>query len=1312
MRVGAEFIPRTCIRFVRAFIANAHPCATRCTYIRVRHFIRAHWLLFVSLLVLTAVALTVARLWVPTLGNYHHEVEAAASKALNRVVTIGRLEATWRGLGPVLKLKNVVINGSAESSGHLDIQEVWISLDIDHYIAEGKVRPSGIDIIGADLGITRDVDGRIFLEGFQGDAGGGSGIDDLLQMHRLSINDSNITITDLKSGEPSRRFSDVTFALINDGYEHTLTGYALLPVELGYRVDVEAELSGKDGNFEQWQGQVYVKGQTLALPEYVARGLPDTMSMQGIADIRLWFDFSSAHLQSVRGEIDAHDVQLENNEGEKPYRFLADTMQGQFGWQRAGEQWQMTLQDFSITQDEEIWETENLSLAGAENKGVNDLRVVTGQIQLDGLGALLRVVPGLTDEHRRLLVDMHPRGDIYDFMLALERTPDTVTVTDFSAGFSDISFQQSDAYPSVSGLAGDVKGTLERGVLTLHSQDARVQYDKLFREALSLSLLHGHIHWQTSGKHLEFSSDSLRMENGDLTLQAAFGVDVPAEDIAPSMHLQLAVEQADMGRISRYLPAKRMRARGVSWLDRSLVSGDIADGTIVINGRLDQIPFDNNEGQLEVRLPVKNAVLDFNKDWSPLVGLDAQVNFTGRSMDILSQQGVIRNASLENVHVRIRDLAKPVLTLTGAVDGQLSVMLAELGSSPLGDTYGGFVDRVDTAGKSTLDLDLRLPLYGKKRDITVSGLIKLADNELRIKESTIALKKIKGTLVFDDSGIRGNNLAAQLYGKPAVVKVWSGKEDSSTHISLDGKLGLLRIIVGEKSALYPAISGNSDWNVELQIKGKPGRGKRANVSLYVNSTLAGTAIDLPAPFGKDSDTLRELSLKADRIDYPEKQLRLRYGNLLDGLLVFAVVDETPELQRGAIRFGGGKTDLPADERLLVSGSLKQINTTAWKPYLGGDSPGLGIPVEYELDVDELEILGHYVRDVSLHMEAAGLVWNIKAGGPSISGDIELTKAAVGFDKVVMNLQRLAVESDSSKEEPADDTEVLPEFFPNLQIVAQQLVYNDIDLGNFQLATEKQLDNSLKLKRLILSSELLEARMSGSWRLQDGQQRSSVDVGVTSGKMDELLKAFGYQESIEGGELSGSMRAAWPGPLWAFSPPLVEGQLDVKIENGQLVDLEPGAAGRVLGLLSLSNLPRRLLIDFSDVFGDGFSFDKINGSFVVEDGDAYTSNLYVKGPAAKIEVSGRVGLAARDYDQLISVTPTVKTPLSLAGTLVGGPVVGAAIIVAETLLEGKIEALNKMVRTQYTLTGPWSDPVFKKIGSSDTSEPVEPAAVEE
>ena len=1262
------------------------------------HFIRAHWLLFVSLVFLTAVALTAARLWVPSLGGYRHELETAASRALNRNVSIGKLEATWRGLGPVLKLRNVVIDGPAGKPGRIDIREVWIRLDVDHYITERKVRASGVDVIGTDLGITRDENGRLYIEEFSGPAEENPDLDDFLQMHRLSINDSVITITDLKSGEPPRRFSDVTLALVNDGYEHRLSGYLLLPAELGYRVDVEAELYGKGVNYREWQGQVYVNGQTLALADLVAPYLPYGMSVQGIADIRLWLDYSLARLQSVSGEVDAHDIRLDSYSGDKSYRFSADVMQGQLGWKRAAGMWQFALQDFLMTQGDETWKTQNLSLAGIEVDGVNQLELVSEQTHLHGLGALVSVFPGLADEHRSNLAAMHPRGTINNLELRLEYAPDVTTVRGFSAGFSNISIEQSGVYPAVSGLSGTVAGTPEKGLLSLNGHSLVVNDENLFRGAFLPAVVHGDIDWQVSGEHVEVGSGSLHIENRDLSLQAAFGLDFPVGDSAPVLQLQLAVEKADLGTISRYLPAKRMPATGVSWLDKSLVSGYVTDGTVVINGRLDQIPFDNNEGQLEVRLPVKNAVLDYNREWSPLTGLDAQVDFSGRSMDIHSKRGAIRSALLEQVHVRIKDLARPVLTLSGSVKGPLTVMLAELGSSPLGETYGGFVDRVITSGQSRLDLDLQMPLHGKERTAKVSGLVELDDDGLSIKDSTIALKKIKGTLVFDDKGIRGENLTARFNDKPAKVTVWSGSGEPATHISLDGKLGLLRQIVGSKSALYPAISGNSDWRVILSVQGAPRRGEKARLSLHAGSMLEGTAIDLPAPFGKDSSSRRELSVDVARIDYPQKQLRLKYGNILNGLLEFTADGQTPVLQGGVITFGGNVPDTSVARKLLVSGHLDKIHTTAWKPYLDSGTPGLGLPVEYDLKVDELEVLGHYIREASLQMQAEGLVWDIKAGGPSISGEIQLTKTGAGLHKVVMNLQRLVVQS-GSKDRPPDEPGVMPGSFPNLQIVAQQFVYDDSDLGNFQLATEKKPGNTLKITRLILSSELLAARMSGTWKLQKGQQRSNVDVEVSSGKMDELLKIFGFQQSIEGGKLSGTLRAAWAGPPWAFSPSMAEGQLDVLIEKGQLVDLEPGAAGRVLGLLSLNNIRRRLLLDFSDLFGEGFSFDRIEGSFSVDGGNAYTSDLIVKGPAAKIDITGRVGLAAQDYDQLVTVTPSVKTPFSLAGTLVGGPAVGAAIMVAETLLEGKIEVLNRMVRTQYTVTGPWSAPEIQKIGSS-------------
>ena len=50
---------------------------------------------------------------------------------------------------------------------------------------------------------------------------------------------------------------------------------------------------------------------------------------------------------------------------------------------------------------------------------------------------------------------------------------------------------------------------------------------------------------------------------------------------------------------------------------------------------------------------------------------------------------------------------------------------------------------------------------------------------------------------------------------------------------------------------------------------------------------------------------------------------------------------------------------------------------------------------------------------------------------------------------------------------------------------------------------------------------------------------------------------------------------------------LDGEVQVRIGSGQLAEVKPGA-GRVFGLMSIAALPRRLALDFRDVFGKGFA----------------------------------------------------------------------------------------------------------------------------
>jgi len=112
-----------------------------------------------------------------------------------------------------------------------------------------------------------------------------------------------------------------------------------------------------------------------------------------------------------------------------------------------------------------------------------------------------------------------------------------------------------------------------------------------------------------------------------------------------------------------------------------------------------------------------------------------------------------------------------------------------------------------------------------------------------------------------------------------------------------------------------------------------------------------------------------------------------------------------------------------------------------------------------------------------------------------------------------------------------------------------------------------------------------------------------------------------------------------------------------------------------------------------VVKEGFSFDVMKGHFVVMDGDAFTDDFAINGTSVNIDISGRTGLVARDYDQLVTVTPQVTSTLPIAGAIAGGPAVGAAVFLADKLMG---DSFNRLTQVKYHVTGSWDKPVYSRL----------------
>jgi uncharacterized protein YhdP len=271
--------------------------------------------------------------------------------------------------------------------------------------------------------------------------------------------------------------------------------------------------------------------------------------------------------------------------------------------------------------------------------------------------------------------------------------------------------------------------------------------------------------------------------------------------------------------------------------------------------------------------------------------------------------------------------------------------------------------------------------------------------------------------------------------------------------------------------------------------------------------------------------------------------------------------------------------------------------------------------------------------------------------------------------------------------PGVESEALdPRRLPMLHLRVGDLRLGAAQLGEAVIETVPTVDG-LSIERLETRSPSVSLRARGAWTLGAEGERTRLEAEFAADNLGRLLDALGFAGVVDGGQTSASLVGAWSGSPAQFSLARIDGALEAKVGKGTILDVEPGA-GRVFGLMSIAAAPRRLALDFSDFFGKGLSFDSIEGRFELKSGDAYTDNLTVRSPSAEIRIVGRTGLARRDYDQELVVTPKVGSVLPIVGALAGGPVGAAAGLVAQGVLKSP---LDEITRARYRVSGGWDRP---------------------
>jgi uncharacterized protein YhdP len=345
----------------------------------------------------------------------------------------------------------------------------------------------------------------------------------------------------------------------------------------------------------------------------------------------------------------------------------------------------------------------------------------------------------------------------------------------------------------------------------------------------------------------------------------------------------------------------------------------------------------------------------------------------------------------------------------------------------------------------------------------------------------------------------------------------------------------------------------------------------------------------------------------------------------------------------------------------------------------------------DLALGEVRYFGRDVRQMRARLTRTGTQWSGKLESPKVAGEVQWNAAGKG--RLVARLERLEIgQSTAAATEPAPQTGQGD--LPAIDVVADKFDFRERWLGKLELMAEP-VEDEWRIDKLDITNEHAQLRSTGGWRKTGTGSLTTLDMKFETGNLSAVFKQFGYGDYLKRGtgHLEGTL--VWPGYPYDFALSLLAGNFKVEARDGQFAKIEPGA-GKLLGLLSLQSLPRRALLDFRDVFSEGFAFQRISGDVKVARGILLTDGFEISGPSAFVSLSGEVSLPQETQTLTMRIVPEVGEGLALAATLIGTPVLGLSTLLVSKLLRNP---LGKVAAYEYQVTGSWDNPQVTRLSAA-------------
>lgn len=1276
----------------------------------------------VTALIVVASYVSLGRYFIGYVEQYQQPLVERFVEFTGLSISVDRLHGHWSRLSPVLTMEGLTLyrpsGDSSDTDAVLTIGEVSFQLDPIQSIFNWLPQVHTLMVSDLDLALEEVETGRWQLKGYPTQAlpdSSPTGSDDFEAIVDLIMSVQageliNARIQTFFSKGEKARLTVKELSLNHRDNFRRLRVNAIFDQSNSPLVAI-VEASGDPREQDTFSAQAYINLDDVdfagQLPAAKVLGIE---SDDARVDGKVWLDWQPESKVSVQGllQMPVLDIGALSGLDLPPLNDLA------FGFRAektSDHKWQAWLPILEAN-----WNKQRVSFNRSHlAMDSEQIFLSVPELNLDEVNSQILSVGILTEKLSAVLSDLAPKGLLHNVKVDISKSMESGPTTPLfrlRAEMDNVEVSPWTGAPGATGVSGYLSMEPNNGKVELNSDNFSMEFPLVYRDPLKFSSAFGQVHWSIEGGRVLVDSSPLQLtasEHGPATVLLDLDLNTDsAAEIPPQMTLTVGLRDTAAQHRNKFIPYTLNRDF-LSWMDVAVPSGHVIDGGFIYRGSLRK---DDSQGRtVQLFLDVSDTTLDYHPQWPKLTAIEGLVEVSDSNVNVTASSAKMFSMDVKSTSVNVQSLSSGGMWLTvdTFAEGSSADALRIVNESAIQDMVGSVFNNWIIDGKANAKVSLGIPLAGASSDPDINVAVNLSSTQVTIPEYRLSFSDVKGPLNYtSEKGIYSSGISAKLYDKKATVSVVQN-DGNAVVLDFDGIVDMRDVEQWSQQAALDFLSGET--KVHAQISVVPG-----GESLFsVNSSLDGVAIDLPYPYGKEPQSKRDYWLKlpigeqapllemglGESDQAVKLQLQLNNGEVNSGMIVLGEADDIRHESHYIVvtgRMAHFELDKwqPLLDRYIKAEDLIQKNMIANAESTIERNSKISLKVR-SMVLDKFSGFNqHYDRSlVNLNKHHKG--WRLSAKNSELAGVVTFPFEA--DDPIAVKLQALYLYEKEGDEQgiisPGDiPTDLTSMNNLKLDIAIDNLFLDDERYGNltFEMRGHElgvRFENIVGELRGIIAKP--ESSVNLEWLTTASGEKSRLYGEFSMRDIGDVLEHWNYERIIESESATASIDLTWPGTPQDWELSASSGPVDIKVRDGRFLKAPDSASGtlKVVGIVNLTNIVRRLQLDFSDIFKSGISFDRIEGEAVIADNFLkIVDDLEVKSPSTSFLLRGNADLVEKALDMELIATLPIASNLPWIAALAGGLPTAASVYIASLIFEEQMDRFSSAV---YSVKGDWNNP---------------------